>query len=88
MTYKVPTKQIPKPMPELSPIYHRKRHGTGVAITAWAFLYACTYVYGKCVIKGLDWFGEKLVHLIDHSDFFAGCVWTYVVMTAWELITR
>lgn len=54
----------------------------------YAFLWACGYVYGKEVLKGLDWFGNKLVHLIDHSDFFAGCIWTYVVLTMWELITR
>ena len=84
MTCKMPTKEIPKPMP----VYRHERHGMGIAVTVWAFLYACGYVYGKAVVNGLDWFGRKLVDLIDHSDFFAGCVWTYVVMTAWELITR
>ena len=60
----------------------------GFLHTAYAFLWACGYVYGKEVLKGLDWFGKKLVHLIDHSDFFAGCIWTYVIMTAWDLLTR
>lgn len=55
---------------------------------AYAFLWACAYVYGKAAINGLDWFGRKLVDLVDNSDFFAGCIWTYVVMTAWELLTR
>lgn len=55
---------------------------------AYAFLWACGYVYGKAVFNGLDWFGRKLVDLIDNSDFFAGCIWTYVVMTAWDLLTR
>ena len=31
---------------------------------------------------------NKLVDLIDHSDFFAGMVWTYTVMTVWELLTK
>lgn len=89
MTFKVPKKEIPKPMPKLFvPLYRHKRHGTGVAVTVWAFLYACAHVYGKVIFDGLDWFGKKLVGLIDHSDFFAGCVWTYVVMTAWDLLMR
>lgn len=81
---KVPTKEIPKPMP----VYHHKRHESSIVVTVWAFLYACSYVYGKVIFDGLDWFGKKLVSLIDHSDFFAGVVWTYAVLTAWELLTR
>ena len=78
----------PKPFIPLMPMYRHKRHGEGVLINAWALLWACGYVYGKAIFNGLDWMGKKLVHLIDHSDFFAGCIWTYAVMTAWELITR
>jgi hypothetical protein len=51
-------------------------------------IYACLYVYGKVIFDGLDWFGKKLVDLIDHSDFFAGCVATAAVISIWELITR
>ena len=57
-------------------------------VNVYAFVYACLWVYGKWIWNGLDWFGRKLVDLIDHSDFFAGCVWTYAVMTVWELLTR
>jgi len=56
--------------------------------SVYCMVYAMCLVYGRVVFDGLDWFGKKLVHLIDHSDFFAGCVWTYAVMTAWELLTR
>lgn len=84
MTFKVPMKKIPK----LAPIYRHKRHGTGVVLTVWAFLYACAYVYSKAVLNGLDWFGKNLVDLIDHSDFFAGCVTTAAVISIWELLTR
>ena len=70
--YKV-LKPPPKPMPwEIK--YHHKRHGTGTIVNAWAMIYGMTYVYGKAIGNTLDWFGEKLVYLIDHSDFFAGAV--------------
>ena len=89
MTFKVPMKEIPKPMPKLfAPIYRKKRHGTGLVVTVWAFLYACLYVYGTAIGKALDWFGKKLVDLIDNSDFFAGCVATAAVISIWELLTR
>ena len=89
MTFKVPKKEIPKPMPKLfAPIYRKKRHGTGLVVTVWAFLYACLYVYCTAICKALDWFGKKLVDLIDHSDFFAGCVTTAAVISIWELLTR
>jgi len=81
---------VPKPPPKPMPrdYWPRERHGTGVLINAWAFIYAMCFVYGKAIFNAFDWFGKKLVHLIDHSDFFAGVVWTYAVMTAWELLTR
>ena len=76
-------------MPKLfAPFYRRNRHGTGVFVTVWAFLYACAYVYGKAIFNALDWFGKKLVELIDHSDFFAGCVATAAAISIWELLTR
>ena len=76
-------------MPKLfAPLYRRKRHGTGLFVTVWAFLYACLYVYGTAIGKALDWFGKKLVDLIDHSDFFAGCVTTAAVISIWELLTK
>ena len=46
------------------------------------------WVYSREVVKALDWFGRKLVHLIDHSDFFAGCVVTAAVISLWELLTK
>ena len=72
----------------LKPIYHHRRHGTGVIVNAWAILWACGYVYGKAIVNALDWLGQKLVDLIDHSDFFAGMVWTYTIMTVWELLAK
>ena len=56
--------------------------------SAYCMIYAMCYVYGKVVFDGLDWCGKKLVYLIDHSDFFAGVVWTYTAMTIWELLTK
>lgn len=55
---------------------------------AYCMAYGIAWVCGREIVKALDWFGRKLVHLIDHSDFFAGVVWTYAVMTAWELLTK
>lgn len=54
----------------------------------YCMTYACLYVYGKVIFDGLDWFGKKLVDLIDHSDFFAGCVTTAAVISIWELLTK
>ena len=51
-------------------------------------IYAMCFVYGKVIFDGLDWFGKKLVDLIDHSDFFAGCVTTAAVISIWELLTK
>lgn len=55
---------------------------------AYCMGYGIAWVCGREVVKALDWFGRKLVHLIDHSDFFAGVVVTYAVMTAWDLLTK
>ena len=57
-------------------------------VNVYAFFVACLMVYGKVVIDLLDEMGKKLVNLIDHSDFFAGVVWTYAILTAWDLITK
>ena len=57
-------------------------------VNVYAFFMGCIMVYGKVVLDGLDWFGQKLVNLIDHSDFFAGVVWTYAILTAWDLLTK
>ena len=54
----------------------------------YCMIYACLYVYGKVIFDGLDWLGKKLVDLIDHSDFFAGCVTTAAVISIWELLTK
>ena len=56
--------------------------------SVYCMAYGMAYEYGKAVFNAMDWLGEKLVWLIDHSDFFAGVVWTYAVLTAWELLTR
>lgn len=57
-------------------------------VNVYAFLMGCLMVYGKVVLDGLDALGKKLVDLIDNSDFFAGVVWTYVILTAWDLLTK
>ena len=57
-------------------------------VNVYAFVMGCLMVYGRVVLDGLDALGKKLVDLIDNSDFFAGVVWTYVVLTAWELLTK
>ena len=54
----------------------------------YCMAYGMAYVYSKAVLNGLDWFGKKLVDLIDHSDFFAGCVTTAAVISIWELLTK
>ena len=57
-------------------------------VNVYAFIIGCLMVYGKVVLEGLDAMGKKLVDLIDNSGFFAGVVWTYTIMTAWELLTK
>jgi hypothetical protein len=57
-------------------------------VNVYAFVVGCVIVYGKLVLDGLDWFGRKLVDLIDNSDFFAGCVTTAAVISVWELLTK
>ena len=67
---------------------HYKRVKKNRIADVYAYIYAVLFVYGKCVWNALDWMGKKLVDLIDHSDFFAGCLWTYAIMTMWEMLTR
>ena len=67
--------------------HYRKINRNRIA-DVYAFIYAVLFTVGEQVFKVLDFFGKKLVDLIDHSEFFAGVVWTYTVMTAWELLTR
>lgn len=55
---------------------------------AYCMTYGMAWAYGKVIGGALDWFGRKLVHLIDHSDFFAGCVVTAAIMSLWELLTK
>ena len=68
--------------------YKGPRRHTGIAEKIWCMVYAMAWVYGREILKGLDWLGQKLVDLIDHSDFFAGAVWTYTLTTAWELLAK
>lgn len=67
---------------------HYKPTQHSIFHNAYCMAYGIAWVCGREVVKALDWFGRKLVHLIDHSDFFAGVVVTYAVMTAWELLTK
>lgn len=68
--------------------YMGKRTHTSLLESVYCIAYGMAYEYGKAVFNTLDWIGKKLVYLIDHSDFFAGVVWTLAVMTAWEVLTR
>lgn len=56
-------------------------------VNVYAFIMGCLMVYGKVALDCLDWLGKKLVGLLD-NDFFAGAVWTYAILTAWDLITK
>lgn len=67
---------------------HYKPTKHGIAHNIYCMAYGMAYEYGKAVFNMLDWIGKKLVYLIDHSDFFAGVVWTLAVMTAWKVLTR
>ena len=69
-------------------VYKGTRRKTGIAEKCWCMVYAMAWVYGRGILKGMDWLGQKLVDLIDHSDFFAGMVWTYTIMTIWELLAK
>ena len=68
--------------------YTGKRTHTSLLESVYCMAYGMAYEYGKAVFNMLDWIGKNLVYLIDHSDFFAGVVWTLAVMTAWEVLTR
>ena len=68
--------------------YKSVRKPTGTAEKCWCMVYGMAYVYGREILKGLDWFGQKLVDLVDNSDFFAGAVWTFALMTMWEMLTK
>ena len=67
---------------------HYKPTPHSIFHTAYCMAYGMAWAYGKVIGDALDWFGKKLVHLIDHSDFFAGCVVTAAVMSLWELLTK
>jgi hypothetical protein len=68
--------------------YKGIRTRTSLLESIYCVAYGMAYEYSKAVFNTLDWIGKKLVYLIDHSDFFAGVVWTLAVMTAWEVLTR
>ena len=67
---------------------HYKPTPHSVFHTAYCMAYGMAWAYGKVIGDALDWFGKKLVHLIDHSDFFAGCIVTAVIMSLWEILTK
>lgn len=58
----------------------------GILHNAYCMIFGMCFVYGMAIFNALDWFGKKLVDLIDNSDFFAGCVTTAAVISLWELI--
>ena len=68
--------------------YKGVRKHTSFLETCWCMVYGMAYVYGRAIFNGLDWFGQKLVDLIDHSDFFAGAVWTLAIMSMWEMLAK
>ena len=55
---------------------------------AYCMAYGMAWVCGREAVKVLDWVGRKVVYLIDHSDFFAGCVITAAVISLWEVLTK
>ena len=67
---------------------HYKPTPHNVFHNVYCMAYGMAWAYGKVIGGALDWFGRKLVHLIDHSDFFAGCVVTAAVISLWELLTK
>lgn len=67
---------------------HYKPTQHSIFHNAYCMGYGIAWVCGREVVKALDWFGRKLVHLIDHSDFFAGVVVTAAVMSLWEILTK
>ena len=67
---------------------HYKPTPHNVFHNVYCMAYGMAWAYGKVIGGALDWFGRKLVHLIDHNDFFAGCVVTAAVISLWELLTK
>lgn len=67
---------------------HYKPTPHSIFHNAYCMAYGMAWAYGKVIGDALDWFGKKLVHLIDHSNFFAGCVVTAAVISLWELLTK
>ena len=67
---------------------HYKPTPHNVFHNAYCMAYGIAWAYGRIIGDALDWFGRKLVHLIDHSDFFAGCVVTAAIMSLWEILTK
>ena len=57
-------------------------------VNVYAFVVGCIMVYSQAVVNTLDWFGQKLVDLIDNSDFFAGAVFAFALVSIWELLTK
>lgn len=57
-------------------------------VNAYCLIYACLFLFGKWVWKKLDQAGAYMEYLCDHSDFFAGCVFIYAVMLAYEWLKK
>ena len=71
-----------------SNVYKGGRKPTSFSEKCWCMVYGMAYVYGREILKGVYGFVQKLFDLIDNSDFFAGAVWTFALMTMWEMLTK
>ncbi len=43
-------------------------------VNAYCMVYAITFLSLRWIWRMMDKLGERLVYLIDHSDFFAGTI--------------
>ena len=57
-------------------------------VNAYCMIYAICYLLGRWILRQLDSFGAYMAWLCDHSDFFAGAIWTFVIMSAWQMLTK
>ncbi len=43
-------------------------------VNVYCMVYAVVFLLLRWAWRMMDKMGERLVYLIDHSDFFAGCI--------------
>ncbi len=48
-------------------------------VNVYCMVYAITFLTVRWVWHMMDKLGERLVYLIDHSDFFAGCIFGILI---------